>query len=248
MVGSILVLAGFCFLVSYWVRPTPQHSLSMNKPAEATHDDGSVSGPTPPQSALSPHPPPTSREASNSYTKPVVSVEWFVKSPPSPARPSGGTGFALITWPEWLGSEGGGLAEFSGPGSEIGWPSAVTLIDECRLTNYSTETLFNVRIMLHVSFYKVVEDADHPGATRSGDVSLSRDWPISLRKLDIGPDHSFTFYIVNPSDKFVSVSFPESATAQLASDKGSRVIKLMRPEGSMFPLAPVRAVKLVSIK
>jgi len=178
------------------------------------------------------------RSCEGDERRPVLSVEWYTGVPPTTFPPEGRL-FLLQLWPLPVENGGGGLVEMSGkPGSELGWQQG-NIVHECRLTNYSDVTLFNVRIVLHLIFRKLKEDPKQPGSRQSGDVSLSRDWLITTQKIDVGPDHSFTFYISNSSDQFADVSFPDSATAQLAGDAERKTIKLMRPEGYMSTLPPI---------
>ncbi len=189
--------------------------------------------PSHPEAGTIPPRPPTSASAGQHF----LSVEWH--SGLAPIVPKEGRVFVLDLWP--LPAGGGGLSEMFGePGYKLGLPP-VNRFDECRLTNYSATALFNVRLTLHLTFWKVIKDPKQPGVSRSGDVSLSRDWPIAIQKIDTGPDHPFIFYIYNQSDQVAQVSFPEFVTAQIGDNVERQTIRLIRPEGFMMPLSPFTA-------
>jgi len=169
-----------------------------------------------------------------------LSIEWHKGSPPALYPPPDGRIFMLQTWPVPLESGGGGLGEMSGaPGQNVSWPLNLWAL-QCKVTNYSVETIFNVRAELHLTFQRAAKDEKHPGTNTNGDVFLSRSWPISIPKIDTGPDHAFVFYVTNfKDDVFVDVSFPKSVIAQLAGEQKSRTMQVIQPPASgMTILAP----------
>jgi len=194
-----------------------------------------TAGPPPPRTSE------TSAREGAAYAVPSLFVECHSVLPPSAVPPEGMIS-VLQLWPLPAENGGGGLAEIYGiPGKELAWPTAQGIalaFRRCTLTNYSANALLNVSMSLHLTFRRAVKDAQQPGATRSGDVALSRDWPISVPQVGVGPDHSLVFYIFNMSEQFADASFPESATAQLAGENERRTVKLLRSESLMMPLPP----------
>ena len=120
---------------------------------------------------------------------------------------------------------------FGTPGTTIGLPKDEghpLLAERCQLTNYGEVPIFDVKISALVAFKEVLADKDNPGVSREGGVTLSRNTPIEVQKLDAGPDHAFTFYIFNLEPQFVEISFPQSATYRLASDRAQHETPLLQ--------------------
>jgi hypothetical protein len=84
---------------------------------------------------------------------------------------------------------------------------------------------------------EVITDSVNPGSNRSGEVVSSRDWPISMTKIDAGKDSPFSFYIYNQSPHYVRVFFPQSATFLRAGEEARQETRFLPPrlQGIMLP-------------
>ena len=61
--------------------------------------------------------------------------------------------------------------------------------------------IFNAEIVFKWLFRERVADKDQSTALRTGVVTLERDWPCLIPKIDPGANNPFVFYIYNVSDK-----------------------------------------------
>jgi hypothetical protein len=113
----------------------------------------------------------------------------------------------------------------------------------CQLTNYEIVPVFNVEMSLHLQFKEALRDTERPNATRSGVVTLSRDWPIQIRKIDFGQEKPFVFYIYNMSNQFAQISLPNSLTLQLGTENTKREIRLIQSALDFMPYLPPFDVK-----
>lgn len=136
----------------------------------------------------------------------------------------------------------GGLAEFFGrPGGDfvgMGMDGAPRVVQEYRITNYCAKTVFNVRVSLSVMFKEVIERKDKPNTFQPG-VITERTLEIVIPKIDPGPANNFLFYAMNNSRSFASVSFPHSATAQIAGTNSREQVQLIIPETGVMDIPPV---------
>src|ERR1700730_769797 len=102
---------------------------------------------------------------------------------------------------------GGGLGISSGgPGEKIIFP--FQSIYRCKITNYASIPLFKMSIALHLTFMEAVKDSAANTSLSSGAVTIDRDWPLEIPKIDPGKDSSFAFYMLNMSTQFVRVMLP----------------------------------------
>ncbi len=175
------------------------------------------------------------------HKAPTISVEWHIFGN-APTIPTSGHLSVAYLWPLPTSDVGGGLAEMGGlPGSKLTLSSSMRNF-QCVLTNYSADTTFNVTISLHVKFMEVKRAKDSP-TLQSGAVILERDWPITIPKIDVGPSYEFVFYIVNQSNLFVEVTFPNSATGQIGDDSAQQQIKIIQQMSVPIFLTPSEETK-----
>ena len=87
--------------------------------------------------------------------------------------------------------------------------------------------MFNVSLPVHLTFKEALRNAETNTST-TGAVTLSRDWPIFITKIDPGPEHAFLFYAYNQSSKFVEVALPDFVQVQVG--EGRRTMPLTKPE------------------
>jgi hypothetical protein len=64
--------------------------------------------------------------------------------------------------------------------------------------------------------------------TNSGNITSEPTWKITIPKIDPGSEHAFTFYAMNGSGKFVSLSFPATATGQFAGKSTPESVELVK--------------------
>lgn len=179
----------------------------------------------------------------------LVSLEIYSKTPSEPSSnlielslvtechpalmpklvPSSGRIYVLSPWPMEPGNGGGGLGEYyAEAGSEFKWRSHKGIPSQayhCQITNYGKVPVFKIMMNFPVIFREVIRDRENPNATKSGEITISRDWPIEVTKIDPGIN-GFSFYIYNQSQQFVQVSLPESATLSLLHDKIRRNVRM----------------------
>jgi len=141
--------------------------------------------------------------------------------------------YALSLFPTPKENGGGGLVEYFSfdekkadriwPKGKSGFPLSAY---RCQLTNYDAATLFGVQIDMHLDFQRSVRQEN---GSQSGEVLLSREWPIFITKIDPTPTNAFVFYVFNTTEHFVRVSFPEFAAAKQLHDETAKRVRLVRP-------------------
>lgn len=128
--------------------------------------------------------------------------------------------YALLTSHLPLENGGGGLAEYfstSATGGEFAWTNdkSPAWAYRCDVTNYADEVLVDVVMSFMMTFRKPLEVPGQPNALKQGEVTLDRPWPITIAKIDRGPESPFTFYVWNCCvDRFVKVRALPEAVAQ----------------------------------
>jgi len=156
--------------------------------------------------------------------------------------PPDGRNYILMTYPIPRESGGGGLAEAFGlPGSEQRWSAqnaGPATGYRCQLTNYGKSPMFNVEMVVMLSFREVQRKRDNPNALTSGVVTLSRGWLVPVKKIDSGPNNPFIFYIFNTSPQFVDVSLPKSVTYQKGDSEKRFTVTLKQAAQSFINLPP----------
>jgi hypothetical protein len=171
-----------------------------------------------------------------------LTVEWHMVYPAIIPPEGRATVLELFELPQSNG--GGGLAEVSGkPGGDFAGKNAEGFprkVKQYRITNYSPKTVFNVQIALHLVFKEAIRRKDQPNAMDSGNVVVDRDWVITIPKIDPGDDKAFVFYAMNNGKCFASVSFPNTATAQLAGTNSRETVQLITPGSDFLFFSPVQ--------
>ena len=76
-------------------------------------------------------------------------------------------------------------------------------------------------------FREITRDPKEPNTMQAGKIAVSRQWSINIDKVDPGTSNAFSFYIYNPSDTMVTVSFPDSVTLQTGTDDVRHNIRLV---------------------
>ena len=135
-------------------------------------------------------------------------------------------------------SGGSGLGMISTQaGKEFTWPSLGNVY-RCHMTNHGSVTIFNIEMAVRVEFRKAIKDAGNPGQMNSGDISLVRDWSITIRKLEGDHGASFDFYIDNPSQQFVSVSLLPQITFHRSNSDAQEQSNLIQAPGLAMLFMP----------
>lgn len=153
--------------------------------------------------------------------------------------PPGGTLYLLQPWALPAESGGGGLSErtttseFAWPTDKVGFPLSAY---KCEVTNYGKEPVANVSLTPHLTIRKAI--AQENGQINSGDVTISRDWPILIRKIDPGKGDSFIFYAVNEYEHFLRVTFPTVATISVMGDVRTQSVPLTHSGLDFIELGP----------
>jgi hypothetical protein len=133
-------------------------------------------------------------------------------------------GLNLFPWPKE--EPGGGLQEsVSVPGAHWNLPTEMSELGgssyHCKLINYGAKPLFNVEMNLRLVFLAAEK---FPNGSRSGAVTLDRQWKIKIPKIDIGSDKSFEFFPYSMSANFARVYFPNIAMAEVGGTKTADII------------------------
>lgn len=127
---------------------------------------------------------------------------------PNPPEHGGATGMATV------GAGGSAKA------GELG------ISHKCKLTNFGSAALINVRIPLRLSFHnaKITHQKGGGATMETGDLTLERDGLLVVPTLGVGPLESFTFYLENNSTQIAGVDFPDKAEAQRADRMNREVV------------------------
>lgn len=146
--------------------------------------------------------------------------------------------YAMSLYPTPKEVGGGGLIEYFSANGEFAWPKKNGLQMTgyaCELMNGGNTSIFNISMVFDLIFRSVVTDSKG-GAQRSGEVTLARNYPITVSRIDPGPNGAFIFYIFNNSSQFVEVLLPKSAAYKLPEDTQRQTASLIQPELTMiFP-------------
>jgi hypothetical protein len=134
--------------------------------------------------------------------------------------PAGGRIYALVPQPLPEENGGGGLIEyFVQSGGEWNWSGAAEWGYRCELTNYTGSLLVDVNMDFRYEMRRPVSVPEQPRALKQGEVTLSRAWPISIAKIDVGTSDPYVFYLHNCcQDRFVYFKAPSIARAKVGAD------------------------------
>lgn len=135
---------------------------------------------------------------------------------------------AYIMMPKPVPAEAnsGGLTIVKTSGSsKVTFPGG-PLTERCVVRNYGPQTIAALELAISVKFRESIVSRSSDGkgmGVASGKETLVRPWVIKIPRLDPGPNNGFEFYIVNGTDQFLTVEFPESATG-IGMDTGKAEI------------------------
>jgi hypothetical protein len=169
--------------------------------------------------------------------EPRVFIECDFGAFPTVAPPSGKIYFMEINAAsaEWGGA---GLAYFFGSAGSIMGFGPGQLAYQCKLTNYSAAPVFNVELLLSLTFTKALTVPGQPNSRQMGALRVNREWLIVIPSLDADKDNPFVFYIRSTSSDFVDVSPPKDVTLQQGADHRRRTVHLIVPLNTSITLLP----------
>jgi len=170
-----------------------------------------------------------------------ISIECH-RAPGAIVMPPGGVIYQLSLWALPAESGGGGFGEITGPSvgkeMELSSPPNSNPPYRCQIINHGNTPIFSVDMALHLVFKAAMKDGQNPSQTNSGNITLIRDWPIHIPKIDVGTNGVFEFYVSNFSQQFVFVSLPSSATWQRPYGNRRETSSIMQPLNFTMYFAP----------
>ena len=86
---------------------------------------------------------------------------------------------------------------------------------------------------------EAVKDSVANTSLRSGAVTIDRDWPLEIPKIDPGKDSSFAFYMINVSTQFVHVMLAVKVSFMAGLDEQIKSADLIQPT-TMWMVFPPR--------
>lgn len=129
------------------------------------------------------------------------------------------------------------------PNSVFSWPLGAKGVGggyRCEITNDSDRAIFNLALLVHLTFETPVVSALAPGnmSMMRGKVTAERDRTVSVPRLDSGPQYPYVFWIWNCClNEFVDVSLPPIAA--LHGPLKSQTVKVSQPPRNFpMPLFP----------
>jgi hypothetical protein len=136
----------------------------------------------------------------------------------------------------------GGLEEhIFGPDAKANrWPSGALsgFIPRCELKNYGSETVFNVEIMLGLTYREAIRES--PESRRSGNEVHQHARTINIPVLE-AKGGAFVFYMWNQSGHYVDVCFAEDGTILIPGERERRRIPITAsPSRGPVNLSPHR--------
>jgi hypothetical protein len=119
------------------------------------------------------------------------------------------------------------------------WPPSNGILQayECKTTNYGAVAIFNAEIVFKWIFQEAVADKNQ---LRSGKVTLERNWPCLIPKIDSGMANPFVFYIYNVSNQFVDVILPASISGTPAGKSVAIRFSLTQSRALPMNLPPLQ--------
>ncbi len=125
---------------------------------------------------------------------------------------------------------GGGFGDYFGqPGSTMKWSNEQRpdFVYRCEMTNNSPAPLLNVAFDVHLVFRQPELVPKNPNARRQGAITLDREWPVTIPKIDVG--RPFVFYVWNRVERFVQVSLPSTLVTE-----GGKTIPIIQAKNHLF--------------
>jgi hypothetical protein len=138
---------------------------------------------------------------------------------------------------------GGGIGIFSGtPGEKFNFPVLPSqFVYKCQITNYASVPLFKMSIALRLTFMEAVKKDSAASTTlSSGAVTIDREWPLEIPKIDPGEDSSFAFYMINVSAQYVRVLLPTKVSFMAGLDGQIKSVDLVQPTINTGMILPPR--------
>jgi hypothetical protein len=151
---------------------------------------------------------------------------------PSTIPPEGRIHYLLTSeLPKEMGG-GGFMDSFGPPGAAVGFSKkgdAPAWAYRCDMTNNSSAVMMNVSMAIRTEFREPVAIQDQPRSRKEGNVTLDREWPVTIPKLD--PGVPFTFYVWNCCvQRFVHVSLPDAVNVE----EGNRKVRLVQAKDHLY--------------
>jgi hypothetical protein len=130
---------------------------------------------------------------------------------------------------------GGGLANYSGDLRKASGDKGPALGYRCEINNYTKSTLFNVSVSPRLTFRESVPVPHNEKSRGQGKITLDREWPFTIPKIELAPAPPFVFYVWNCcAQRFVHVQLPPHVVAE-----GGRKIPVAQSDGNLFQPFPV---------
>jgi hypothetical protein len=109
----------------------------------------------------------------------------------------------------------------------------------CKITNYGTVPIFNLRMSAHVDAFEVIQDPDKANSRSTGkEPKMSTDAPVWINKIDPGPNSAESFAIANLTPFFLRAWIPTEVSAAPLGAPESKPMALAQPNqaGVRLPL------------
>ena len=181
------------------------------------------------------HIPPDNNSERKMFIYAQCQSKFLIEKPLQP----GETLNVLQLWPTPEAVGGRGLMQmFMTKGNKFVWPTPRNGLPfltgyQCDITNYRDGLVLNVELALEEVFREVHPVPNQPNAMQAGEITLSRKWPITIDKIDVGASNPFTFYIFNTSDTMVLISLPETVTFQIGAEDKMQTTRLVHSKAPM---------------
>lgn len=153
---------------------------------------------------------------------------------------------ALSLFPLPKENGGGGLGEYwAGRSGEFNWTNlGVIWAYSCQVTNYFNRPLTSILVPIHLRFYESITRDSR--TKEGGKITLERDWPVIITKIDEGAEKPFVFYVWNMSDNFAEFIIPDKATFQFVGETTRRVAFIQTDQNQPRFLSPIEKTSNLS--
>jgi hypothetical protein len=125
----------------------------------------------------------------------------------------------------------GGLAELTmPPGTEYTFTGSNNpqIRYRCSVINDGSVPI-HADLIMSVSFREV--EKSEKGLRAAEKISETREWPISIGRIEPGANNPFQFYILNMTQSFVTVQFPDTASIKRFGSTDSKNVDLIENNG-----------------
>lgn len=112
-------------------------------------------------------------------------------------------------------------------------------VKRCQFINYFDKPIFGLEIIGHYYYRKNTGDRGSgrsPNESHnaiSGPIINEQDAKTFIKRVDPGLDKAFVFYVLNMTDKFVNITWKNTATGRLGIDGESISVKVSGADGQM---------------